>query len=66
MPAERRTDAMIRGEIATEREALADSLADLRAGVAEKKKLAAVAGGLVGAGMAAAAAVAIVRHFRDR
>ena len=64
MPAERRTDETIRSEIAAEREALADSLADLRAGVAEKKKLAAVSAAAVGAGVAAAAVVSIVRRLR--
>ena len=66
MPGERRTDGAIRSEIATEREALADSLADLRAGVAEKKKIAAVSAAAVGAGVAAAAAVAIVRRVTRR
>ncbi|HVM56912.1 MAG TPA: hypothetical protein VMT74_05575 [Gaiellaceae bacterium] len=64
MPAERRTDETIRGEIASERELLVESLADLRAGVAAKRRLAAVAAAAVGAGVAAAAAVAVVRRFR--
>lgn len=66
MPAERRTDETIRSEIATEREALADSLDDLRASIAEKKMLAAVSAAAVGAGVAAAAVVSIVRRRRRR
>ena len=62
MPAERRSDEQIRSEIATEREALADSLDDLRASIAEKKKLAAVSAAAIGAGVAAAAVVSIVRR----
>ena len=66
MPAERRTDEAIRGEIATERELLVESLADLRAGVAEKRRLAIAAAAAVGAGVATAAAVKIALHFRHR
>lgn len=64
MPAERRTDQQIRLEIATEREQLASALADLRAGIDEKRKLAAVVGGVVVAGVAAAAAVTAVRRLK--
>ena len=66
MPGERRTDEQIRSEIATERELLADSLDDLRAGVAEKRRLAIAAAAAVGAGVATAAAVKIALHFRHR
>ena len=63
MPAERRTDAQIRGEIATEREQLVAALGDLREGVAAKKKIAAASAAAVGAGVAAAAIVTIVRRL---
>jgi hypothetical protein len=40
------------------------ALADLRAGIDEKRKLAAVVGGVVVAGVAAAAAVTAVRRLK--
>jgi hypothetical protein len=64
VPAERRTDEQIRGEIATEREQLVAAIGDLREGVAAKKKIAVAAGAAAGAGVAAAAIVSIVRRFR--
>lgn len=64
MAGKARTEAAIRGEIASEREQLAAALADLRHGVDEKRKLAAVVGGALAAGLATAAAVRLVRRFR--
>ena len=50
MIAERRTDEQIRSEIASERAELVEALADLRAGVDGKRRMAAaVAGSLAGA-----------------
>ena len=63
MPAERRTDEQIRGEIATEREQLVAAIGDLREDVAAKKKIAVAAAAAVGAGVAAAAVVSIVRRL---
>ena len=51
MPADRRSDADIRREIATEREQLAAALADLRAGTGDRRRLAALAGGVLAAAM---------------
>ena len=65
MSAERRTELDIRRELATEREQLAAALADLRAGIAEKRRFAAVVGGALAAGVAAATALAVVRRLRS-
>ena len=59
MPADRRTDAEIRREIAAEREGLAAALADLRASAGDRRRLAALAGGVL-------AAAALVRAVRRR
>ena len=59
MPADRRTDAEIRREIAAEREGLAEALADLRASAGDRRRLAALAGGVL-------AAAALVRAVRRR
>ena len=65
MPDEpRRTDVVIRGEIATEREHLVTALGELRAGVESKKKLAAGAAAALGAGVAALTVAKIVRRVR--
>jgi len=60
----RRTDAEIRGEIATEREQLVTALGDLRAGVESKKKVAGVVAGAAAAAMTAATVATIVRRLR--
>lgn len=66
MPAERRTDEQIRGEIATEREQLVAAIGDLREGVAAKKKIAAAGAAAVGAGVVTAAVVSALRRVRRR
>ena len=65
MAAERRSEEQIRREIAAERQQLADSIADLRASVAAKKRPAVRAAGLVAAGAAALVALKIARAFRS-
>lgn len=64
MADDRRTEAEIRREIASEREELASALADLRHGVDEKRKLAAVVGGTLTAALATVAALRVSRRFR--
>lgn len=64
MPGDRRTEKEIRREITTEREQLAEALADLREGIGEKRRLAAVVGGALAAGLAVAAAVTVVRRVK--
>ncbi|HEX4745690.1 MAG TPA: hypothetical protein VFU99_02305 [Gaiellaceae bacterium] len=66
MAGEQRTDADIRNEISAERERLADALADLRAGVDSKRRLAGALGTLVAAGLATAASMRIARRVRGR
>ncbi len=66
MPGDRRTVEEIRREIATEREQLVDALADLREGIGEKSRLAAVVGGALAVGLAAAAAVWVVRRLKGK
>jgi hypothetical protein len=61
---ERRTDAMIRSEISAEREHLVDALAELREGIAAKRRIAAAVGTLVVAGLATTVSVKIARRFR--
>lgn len=55
MPTDRRGEAEIRRDLATEREQLSAALADLRRGVAAKRRLMAVAGGTLAAAVAARA-----------
>jgi len=66
VPGDRRTVEEIRREIATEREQLVDALADLREGIGEKSRLAAVVGGALAVGLAAAAAVWVVRRLKGK
>jgi hypothetical protein len=61
VPGEHRTEEQIRGEIASEREQLAASIDDLRAGIRAKRGMAK----LVAAGLAAIAALKLVRTLRD-
>jgi hypothetical protein len=63
--ADRRTEAEIRQEIASEREELAAALADLRQGIDAKRKLAAVVGGTLTAALATVAALRVGRRFRN-
>lgn len=65
MPAERRTEEEIRRDITTEREHLAEALADLRDGIHAKRRPAAVVGGALAAGLAAAAAAKIARRIKS-
>lgn len=64
MPAERRTEEEIRREIVAERNQLAGALADLREGIDEKRRPAVAAVGALAAGLAAMAALKIVRRLR--
>lgn len=66
MPGDRRTVEEIRREITTERDQLVDALADLREGIDEKSRLAAVVGGALAVGLAAAAAVTVVRRLKGK
>ena len=59
MSGEARTDEAIRREIATEREQLIDALADLRAGIARKRRPAVIVGGA----LAAVVVAGIVRRL---
>jgi hypothetical protein len=65
VPAEQRTDEQILREIAAEREQLATALADLRAGVYEKRRLAAALGGAAASVLAALAALSLARRLRS-
>ncbi len=53
MPAERRTEAQLRGEITTEREQLVSAIADLREGINAQRKTAEIVGAVVATGLAA-------------
>ncbi len=64
MAGDRRTEEEIRREIASQREELASALADLRQGVDEKRKLAAVVGGTLAAAITTVAALRLGRRFR--
>jgi hypothetical protein len=64
VPAERRTDQDIRGEIATEREQLVEALADLRQSIDDKRRPAAVVGGALAAAVTAGVLVKIAQRFR--
>jgi len=66
MAADRRTEEEIRREIQAEREQLADALADLRAGVGDRRRLAGTAGGALAAGLAARALLRVARRRRRR
>lgn len=66
MPGDRRTVEEIRREITTERDQLVDALADLREGIDEKSRLAAVVGDALAVGLAAAAAVTVVRRLKGK
>jgi len=58
-----RSEEEILREITTERERLADALADLRGDIHAKRRLAIVVGGALAAGLAATAAVKVVRRL---
>jgi hypothetical protein len=64
VPSERRTEEDIRREIAGEREQLLDAVADLRNGLAAKRRTATLAGGALVASIAAAAALRVARRLR--
>ncbi|MDH5333947.1 MAG: hypothetical protein OEW65_08715 [Thermoleophilia bacterium] len=63
MTGERRSDAEIRNEIAAEREQLSGAVSDLRQAIDGKRRPAALIGGAVAAGLAATAALKIVRRL---
>lgn len=65
MPADGRSEAQIRAEIAAEREQLAEALADLRQGLSGKRRIAALAGGAAATGLATAVALKLIRAFRS-
>jgi hypothetical protein len=64
VPSDHRTEEEIRREITTEREQLADALADLREGIDAKRRPAVVVGGVLAAALAAAVAIKIVRRLK--
>ena len=63
---DRRVDADIRREIAGEREQLVNALADLRAAIDGKRRVAAVTGGAVATGVATAVVLKIARRLTGR
>lgn len=63
-PRERRPQGEIRRDIASEREQLADALADLRESIDAKRRPAAMVGGALLAAAAAAAGLAIRSRLR--
>jgi signal transduction histidine kinase len=65
VPTDRRTEEEIRREITTEREHLREALADLRAGVDAKRRPAALVGGALAAGLAAAVVARMTRRLRN-
>jgi hypothetical protein len=64
VPSDHRTEEEIRREITTEREQLADALADLREGIDAKRRPAVVVGGVLAAALAAAVAIKVVRRLK--
>lgn len=64
MQDERRTEEEIRRELAAERQQLADALADLREGIAAKRRPAVLALSGLAAGLAVAVAVRVLRFAR--
>ena len=64
MPGDRRPEEEIRREITTEREQLADALADLRKSIDAKRRPAAVAGGALAAALVTVAAVKALRRLK--
>ena len=63
MPSDHRTHGEILREITTEREQLADALADLREGIDAKRRPAAVVGVILVAALAAAVTMKVVRRL---
>jgi hypothetical protein len=61
---ERRTEEEIRHELAAERQQLADALADLREGIAAKRRPAVLALAVLAAVLAVAVAVRVLRFAR--
>ncbi len=66
MSGEKRDDEAIRREIAAEREQLVEALADLRAGVAAKRRPATIVGAALAALLVTAVAARIFRFLRGR
>ena len=64
MPAERRTEAQLRGEITTEREQLVSAIADLREGINAQRKTAEIVGAVVATGVAAITALKVIHKLR--
>ena len=64
MQVDRRTEEEIRSEIATERQQLADALADLRKGIAAKRRPAVLALAGLAVALAVAVAVRVLRFTR--
>lgn len=65
MPSDGRTEEEIRREIASEREQLAEALADLRVGLGAKRRVAAAVAGTVAVGLAALTGLRLVRRLRS-
>jgi hypothetical protein len=64
VPAERRTEAQLRGKITTEREQLVSAIADLREGLDAQRKTAEIVGAVVATGLAAITAVKVIHKLR--
>jgi hypothetical protein len=63
VPGDRRTDVEIRREITTEREQLAAALGELREEIDSKRRPATIVAGALAAGLAAIAAVKVLRRL---
>ncbi len=64
MPDDRRTELEIRSEIAAwSGSGSSEAVADLRAGIGAKRRSATIAGAVLAAGLAAGAALKVVRRF---
>jgi hypothetical protein len=62
MPADERTNALIREEITQERRELSDALDDLREDVRAARRIPIIVGGALAA---AVAAIAVAKHFKN-
>ena len=64
MPAERPSEAELRGEITSEREQLVSAIADLREGINAQRKTAEIVGAVVATGLAAITALKVIHRLR--
>jgi hypothetical protein len=64
VPAERPTEAQLRGEITTEREQLVSAITDLREDLNAQRKTAEIVGAVVATGLAAITALKVIHRLR--